>query len=288
MAGKPIESYSASQQQNKEFISNPVQRNIHEFSEFLKPYDWKIGIDGPAAAGKGSLIELFEKHLGIERLSTGLMYRTVTFALLMDHQMNYQTLSDEQLAEYLQTIDIQFKKDDKENRILLHYHTQTKPEIIDLTSVLELPRINDTVSEVASRTPVREFLAPQQTKRIKESKQIVTEGRDTWLIAPPPITDLLVYIYASDKVLVEREMSRQKKNGITISEAEAYMSIVERNRNDIAKGKLLSPEQARTSHLYSAVIDTTNKTKGETFLQILQTMALHPKVTNPPSLRVRP
>lgn len=280
------ESFRSSQQDNHEFLVNPVTRSIQEFSEFLKPYDWKIGIDGPAASGKGSIVELFEQHLGIERLSTGLMYRTVAFALLMDHQQDYLTLSDEQLAAYLQTIDIQFEKRDTENHILLHYHTKTTPEVIDLTTVLEVPRINNVVSIVAAKTPVREFLSPKQTTRIKESKRIVTEGRDTWLIAPPPITDLLVYIYASDKVLAQREMSRQKKNGITISEADAYMNIMERNRNDIGNGKLLSLEQAKKSHLYSAVIDTTNKTKGETFLQILQTMALHPKVTNPPKCKV--
>jgi|GEM_PF-3683212 len=278
MSQRSIESHGP--RLDPDFKANPIQRGIQEFSEFLKPYDWKIGIDGPAASGKGTLVELFEQHLDIPQLPTGLMYRAVTFSLLIDHPQDFQTMSNELLTEYLKTINIQFEHALGNNHIHLRYHTQTEPETIKLTQqVLELPRINETVSQVAKRIPVREFLAPQQKKYIMESKRIVAEGRDMYQIAPRPTTDLLLYVYASDEVLIQREIERQRKKAINITEDQARISITERNRNDIQNGKLLSVHQAKATGLYSGIIDTTSNTKGETFLQILHMMALHQKVT---------
>jgi cytidylate kinase len=41
-----------------------------------------IAVDGPAAAGKGTLSKNLAKHLGLAHLDTGKIYRAVGFSVL--------------------------------------------------------------------------------------------------------------------------------------------------------------------------------------------------------------
>ena len=43
-----------------------------------------IAVDGPAAAGKGTLTRALAEHYGLPRLDTGVLYRAVAAALLAD------------------------------------------------------------------------------------------------------------------------------------------------------------------------------------------------------------
>jgi CMP/dCMP kinase len=258
--------------------SLPITDQIDILSEKLRETPWKIGIDGPAAAGKGTLADLLVEHLGLEKIETGKMYRAVTYYL---REMKYLTIDDLfhlstpeiELCEHLKGLKIIIQRgEDDLQHVYIHTSQMREDEKRDITDKLEDPGIGKRITYVAKRDQVRDLVEKQQNILLKEGKKVI-EGRDMWQTAKKHV-DAIFYIYADDESLIKREMERQIKRGKLITEDEAREIVVKRNQadNHRRRGKLLTPEEAIKSKRYDAIIDTSGCSPEAVLLQILDVL----------------
>ena len=87
--------------------------------------------------------------------------------------------------------------------------------------------------------------------------------------------DVLIYLYANDATLVAREKKRQTEHGKQITDEEAREIVIGRNTSDNnrVRGKLLTPDEARTSRSYNLILDTSNLSPDEVILELLIAMS---------------
>lgn len=251
-----------------------LQSQISTLSEKLRKRSWKIGIDGPAAVGKGTLANLLAEKLNLNKIETGRMYRAIT-CWVRDNAIDLNVTDDEQLNRLLQNLIIRFQDmmDGSKNVIVLKLTPdQNEPKEFDVTQKLDDPEISSMVSAVAARIPVRDKVDKQAMTLLRAGRAII-EGRDMWQIAKP-YTDVLIYLCADDEILVKREMKRQRERGREMSEEKVREIVIRRNQQDNQRnrGQLLTPHQAQEKGGYDVIINTSHLSPQEVLLKALQTM----------------
>ncbi len=143
-----------------------------------------VAIDGPAAAGKGTIARVIADHFGLEYLDTGLLYRFVGRARLEGAQ---------DLAEIARTI-----------------------EPGDLKHVdLRAPAVSQAASEVAKMPEVRSALMALQRRFAKIPKGAVLDGRDIGTVICPE-ADVKLYVFANREVRAKRRHLELTANGLDI------------------------------------------------------------------------
>ncbi len=121
-----------------------------------------VTIDGPAGAGKSTIARQLADRLGFNFLDTGAMYRAITLGAIRK-QIDFN--DKKVLISYTRSSTIEWNND----RILLNDD--------DVTDEIRSPVVTDSIKHVADVTEIREALSEQQ-RRIAQSQDIVTEGRD--------------------------------------------------------------------------------------------------------------
>ncbi|WP_174802349.1 (d)CMP kinase [Martelella limonii] len=148
-----------------------------------------IAIDGPAAAGKGTLARKLSDHYGLPHLDTGLTYRATAKALLDAGK----PLDDEAIAaEMAGAIDLGW---------------------LD-RSVLSAHEIGEAASKVAAMPAVRVALVAAQRRFAETGKGAVLDGRDIGTVVCP---DAAVKLY----VTADPELRARRRFDEIIARGEA-------------------------------------------------------------------
>jgi cytidylate kinase len=153
-----------------------------------------IAIDGPVAAGKGTISRLVAQRLGFLYVDTGAMYRTT--ALLA--QKNKIDLTDEpQVVALVKKAKMEMrnpKKKEQDGRL-----TTVILDGEDISWQIRTEEVSSGASKVAILPQVRvELVAKQQ--EIARNQNVIMEGRDiTYRVLPN--ADLKIYLTASDIVM---------------------------------------------------------------------------------------
>jgi cytidylate kinase len=187
-----------------------------------------IAIDGPVAAGKGTVAKLVAQRLELLYVDTGAMYR-LTALLAMSLGIN---LSDEDaIVEALRPTKIEMRNpqgDEKDGRlstVLLNDE--------DVSWKIRTPEVSQGSSKVAVLKKVREFLVAKQ-QQIAEHQDVVMEGRDiTYKVLPE--ADLKIYLTASDTTRAKRRMMDLQKTGKDVTFEEVYRELIERDKRDMER-----------------------------------------------------
>lgn len=189
--------------------------------EDVKP-SFTIAIDGPAAAGKGTLSRRIADVYGFHHLDTGLTYRATAKALL-DEGL---PLDDESVAE----------------RVALS---------LDLAgldrNVLSRHDIGEAASKVAVMPAVRRALVEAQRRFAEKMPGTVIDGRDIGTVVCPE-APVKLYVTASSEVRARRRYDEIIARGETAD----YPSILEdvKRRDERDMGRADSPlKPAADSHL---------------------------------------
>lgn len=220
----------------------------------LKGYG--IAIDGPAAAGKGTIAPLLAKRLNGFYLNTGAMYRCLGLKAL-NEKIN---LDDQQgIIKILSKTNIQFN----DGKVFLNNE--------DVTERIKDQDIAFASSKVAVIKEVRQHLVKEQQKIAREFQEkgisVVAEGRDTATKVLPD-ADLKIFLTAT---IIERTKRRLGQLGLLNSDSNFQKilgEVKERDRRDYERD--VDPLAKDPEKFGYFVLDSTDLSEEETLKQILE------------------
>jgi CMP/dCMP kinase len=189
-----------------------------------------IAIDGPAASGKSTVGEKVAIQLGYLFFDTGIMYRAVTLAVLLNKLDVLDEASVSNLAGKIR-IDIvpPTESDGRKTDVLLDGQ--------DVTWDVRSQDIEALVSVVAAYKGVRDAMTAQQ-RRIGQQGDVVMVGRDIGTVVCPD-ADLKVFLEAS----AEERARRRFDELIARGEPANYQEILSstKKRDDIDMNRAIAP-----------------------------------------------
>lgn len=158
-----------------------------------------IAIDGPAAAGKGTISKAIAAHFGLKHLDTGLLYRAVAAKVLLGQDAA-------QAAQSLEAQDL----DDKD---------------------LRSPEVAQAASRVAALPEVRAALVDFQRSFARRAGGAVLDGRDIGTVICPE-AEAKLFITASAEVRARRRHAEQVAKGDANSFEQVLADVKERDARD--------------------------------------------------------
>ncbi|MBW4654504.1 MAG: bifunctional pantoate--beta-alanine ligase/(d)CMP kinase [Kaiparowitsia implicata GSE-PSE-MK54-09C] len=188
-----------------------------------------IAIDGPAGAGKSTVVRRVAADLGLLYLDTGAMYRAVTWLVLHSGI----ALTDEAaIAELVSQCDIRLENEDQ-----AEMRAPTQKVWIngqEVTREIRSAEVTSQVSGVAAQQAVREALVQQQQAYGKRGG-VVMDGRDIGTHVFPD-AELKIFLTASVQERARRRHLDLKEQGQPeISLESLEQSIYERDLKDSSR-----------------------------------------------------
>ncbi|MCD1618294.1 (d)CMP kinase [Salipiger marinus] len=178
-----------------------------------------IAIDGPAAAGKGTISRAVAAHFGFAHLDTGLLYRAVGRLMLegVPPIAAAQTLTAQDLGG----------------------------------SGLRAPEVSQAASRVAAIPEVRAALVDFQRAFARRDGGAVLDGRDIGTVICPE-ADAKLFVTASPEVRARRRFDELCATGVTTDYARVLEETRERDDRDATRAD--APLRAAPD---AVVIDTS-------------------------------
>jgi cytidylate kinase len=159
-----------------------------------------IAIDGPSAAGKGTLARRLAAHFGLPHLDTGLLYRAVGWA-----------------AD-------RTGRDPAEVAALLTAYNMENPELR-----------SDEASQLGSRAAaipmVRANLLKFQKEFSSQGRGAVLDGRDIGTVICPD-APVKIFVTASPEARAERRYQELRARGVDTIKPRVLAEMAERDRRD--------------------------------------------------------
>lgn len=159
----------------------------------MTSFSFTVAIDGPAAAGKGTISRAVAEHFGLAHLDTGLLYRAV----------GRRMLAGEDAVAAAEALGAN-----------------------DLEGDLRQPQIADAASRVAAIPEVRAALVAFQRRFARRDGGAVLDGRDIGTVICPE-AEVKLYVTASPEVRARR---RQAEEGRYY--ADVLADVLARDRRD--------------------------------------------------------
>jgi 3-phosphoshikimate 1-carboxyvinyltransferase len=201
----------------------------------LAPRALLVAIDGPAGAGKSTISAAVAARLGLDRLDTGAMYRSVAALALAE---GIAPDDHDAVAALAAGAAIEVG-----TRVVINGH--------DVTDVIRSPQVGQAVSDVAANADVRTQLVRRQRAWAQAHGGGVVEGRDIGSVVFPE-AELKVYLTASPE-----ERARRRDD-------ESAAGVARRDRIDSTR--TASPLlKAPDAHL----LDTTGRTPHDVVEEVL-------------------
>ena len=200
-----------------------------------------IAIDGPAAAGKGTLAKRLAAHFDLAFLDTGRLYRAVGYAIL------------------------QAGGDPNDPKIAVAAARALDPANVE-TGDLYTEKVAETASVVAAIGDVRQELLSFQRNFAHHPPGgkigAVLDGRDIASVVCPDAT-YKFFVSASPEVRAKRRFKELQENGVESTYAAVLADIEQRDQRD--RTRKVSPLKA----VDARVINTSDKTPDAVFNEAL-------------------
>ncbi len=161
-----------------------------------------VAIDGPAAAGKGTISKGLAERFGLAHLDTGLLYRAV----------GRRVLGGEDAVEAARRL--------------------TADELA--AGDLRGPEVAQAASRVAAITEVRRALLDFQRDFARREGGAVLDGRDIATVVCPE-AEVKLFVTASDRVRSDRRYRELKDRGIAATREQVARDLRERDARDAAR-----------------------------------------------------
>lgn len=165
----------------------------------------QIAIDGPVAAGKGTVSRLLAEKLNILYVDTGAMYRALTL-FVKNHQFAWEdeVSISKALNQFKPVVSLSLSDN-------INNPVQVFLDGGNITGLIRTEKISHGVSIVSSYKDVRTYIVPQQQK-LASQISVVMEGRDITTVVLPN-ADLKIYLDADEDTRVKRRFDQLKSRG---------------------------------------------------------------------------
>ena len=179
-----------------------------------------ITIDGPSAAGKGSLARNLALHLDFAILDSGALYRAYAY-------FYNQSFSDIKIVQAINELVFIPTNDDTN----IFYKDN------EITAAIRNEEIAKTASKLSALSETRELLIDIQ-RNFMMGKNIIADGRDMGSVVFPN-AELKIFLDASAKVRAERRYLELQNRGQEVNMRDLIADIEQRDLKD--KTRTLSP-----------------------------------------------
>jgi cytidylate kinase len=222
-----------------------------------------VTIDGPAGSGKSTTARRAAEALDYVYLDTGAMYRAVALGFL---RAGVAPTRDG-AAAVLPSLHVGVRYDGPQMRVFL--------EDEEVTSQIRSPEVGQTVSDVSTLAPVREYMVEEQ-RRIGRAQDevhggVVLDGRDTGTVVFPE-ADLKIFMVADLDERARRRQQEYAESGDERSLDEVRAEIAERDRQD--RHRDLAPLRRAAD---AVELDTTDCTIAEQVAFVVDHVKAHSK-----------
>lgn len=165
-----------------------------------------VAIDGPAAAGKGTISRAVAAHFGFAHLDTGLLYRGVGKKALAYSRTSFYPEVAERLAKELTPED-------------LH------------AADLRTAEVAEAASKVAAIPQVRAILLEFQRDFARREGGAVLDGRDIGTVVCPD-ADVKIFVTASAQVRAKRRFLELSEAGADVTFEGVLEDVKARDKRD--------------------------------------------------------
>ncbi|MBT2130387.1 (d)CMP kinase [Aliiroseovarius lamellibrachiae] len=178
-----------------------------------------IAIDGPAAAGKGTISKAVAAHFGFAHLDTGLLYRAV----------GAKTLRGTDPIEAAKSLTAE-----------------------DMVGDLRTPEVAQAASKVAVIAEVRAALVAFQRSFAARDGGAVLDGRDIGTVICPD-APVKLFVTASAEVRAERRFLELSQKGLPDTREQVLADVITRDERDRERSE--APLKPATD---AVIIDTSD------------------------------
>lgn len=190
---------------------------------------FQIAIDGPVAAGKGTISRLLAQQLGFLYVDTGAMYRAAALLALRE---GINLNDEDRVVALLEKSKLEMRNplppketDGRLTTVILDGE--------DVSWAIRTQKCGDGSSKVAVLPKLRRVLVKKQ-QEIAASQNVVMEGRDiTFRVLPD--ANLKIFLTASIEARAERRHTQYLSKGVNISIEEVVQEIKERDERDMQR-----------------------------------------------------
>jgi cytidylate kinase len=190
---------------------------------------FQIAIDGPVAAGKGTVSRLLAQKLGFLYVDTGAMYRATALLALRE---KVDLADEEKVVNLLKKSKLEMRNplapkelDGRLTTVILNDE--------DVSWAIRTQKCGDGSSKVALLPKLRQVLVPKQ-QEIADQQNVVMEGRDiTFRVLPT--ANLKIFLTADVQSRALRRHAQYLNKGVSISLAEVQQEIKERDERDMKR-----------------------------------------------------
>ena len=201
-----------------------------------EPAPLVIAVDGPAAAGKGTLARRLAAHYGLRHLDTGALYRATALRLLRANGDPTQEAEAAEAARKITAADLD-------------------------NPALREEDVGQAASVVATHGAVRVALLDYQQTFAAEPPGAVLDGRDIGTVVCPE-AQVKFYLEATAEVRAERRLCELRSRGVESIESSVLEEIIARDVRDSRRSAAPLKPAADASR-----IDTTALGPDEVFEQ---------------------
>lgn len=179
-----------------------------------------VAIDGPAGAGKSTVVRQVAQTLGLLYLDTGAMYRAITWLVL---ESGIAVDDEAAIAELVSQCQIDISGNPAMTRVAINGE--------DITTEIRSLRVTEQVSAVSAQPIVRQELVKRQ-KAYGRRGGIVMDGRDIGTCVFPD-AELKIFLTASVQERARRRQQDLRKQGqAEVTLADLEQAIYERDLKD--------------------------------------------------------
>ncbi len=190
---------------------------------------FQIAIDGPIAAGKGTISRLLAQKLGFLYVDTGAMYRATALLAL---RKNVDLADEDKVVALLEKSKLEMRNplppkelDGRLTTVLLDGE--------DVSWAIRTQKCSDGASKVATLAKLRRVLVAKQ-QEIASNQNVVMEGRDiTFRVLPK--ANLKIFLTADVNSRATRRHMQYLTKGMNITLEEVIEEIKERDKRDMQR-----------------------------------------------------
>lgn len=217
-----------------------------------------IAIDGYSSTGKSTIAKQLADALDYLYVDTGAMYRAIALFALQNDMISKDHFDKTALIDALSSIELEFKKENKQNKADMYLNGKNIEEEIRKMEVSAF------VSPIAAVPEVRSKLVAQQ-KQMKTSRNgIVMDGRDIGTVVFPQ-AELKMFLKATAAERAQRRYKELMGKGVEVAYDEVLKNIQTRDHLDTTR------EDSPLKKAVDAIeIDNSEMNLEDQFQMILQ------------------